>query len=251
MTYQEFKNKYNGRYIDYDGAYGCQCWDLAQYYFVEVLNVPDSVLSGCGWIKNMILWDWKYNELLQYFDEVPITEMNQGDVCIWTSGEGGHIAIEDCWTGYTNLFFSQNPNPCQIMEVNMEDLHAFRRKKETPPPPPEPTPVITPNVEPDENRNQIEVIVPELNVRTSPGGEGIGFANIGYYNYFETKEEVFEDVNYVWYRISDSNWIASKEGEWTIAHPKKEQPSKEQIQKEYIERLLNEIRNKLNDLIEK
>ena len=25
MTYQEFKNKYNGKYIDFDGAYGCQC----------------------------------------------------------------------------------------------------------------------------------------------------------------------------------------------------------------------------------
>lgn len=25
MTYQEFKNKYNEQYIDYDGAYGCQC----------------------------------------------------------------------------------------------------------------------------------------------------------------------------------------------------------------------------------
>ena len=25
LTYQEFKNKNNERYIDYDGAYGCQC----------------------------------------------------------------------------------------------------------------------------------------------------------------------------------------------------------------------------------
>ena len=30
MKYEEFKNKYNGKHIDYDGAYGYQCWDLAQ-----------------------------------------------------------------------------------------------------------------------------------------------------------------------------------------------------------------------------
>ena len=237
MTYQEFKNKYNGRYIDYDGAYGCQCWDLAQYYFVEVLNVPDSVLSGCGWIKNMILWDWKYNELLQYFDEVPITEMNQGDVCIWTSGEGGHIAIEDCWTGYTNLFFSQNPNPCQIMEVDMEDLHAFRRKKETPPTP-EPTPVVTPSVPRDEYRDQVKIKkgVTELNVRLEPSvnAQSIGKANPStddadsFYNVLETRE----NDGYKWYRISDSNWIAYSD-EWEEFYPAK--PKKEYIELEILE----------------
>lgn len=25
MTYQEFKDKYNNQWIDWDGAYGCQC----------------------------------------------------------------------------------------------------------------------------------------------------------------------------------------------------------------------------------
>ena len=25
MTYNEFKKKYNGKYVDYDGACGCQC----------------------------------------------------------------------------------------------------------------------------------------------------------------------------------------------------------------------------------
>ena len=31
MTYQEFKSKYDGKYVDYDGYYGYQCWDLAQF----------------------------------------------------------------------------------------------------------------------------------------------------------------------------------------------------------------------------
>lgn len=222
MTYQEFKNKYNGKYIDYDGAYGYQCWDLIQYYNVEVLNVPDSVFSGCGWVKNMVLWDWKYAEMMKYFDEVPTTEMQQGDVCVWTGGDG-HVAVFDYYNSSNNqcYYFSQNPNKCQVMAVNMDGHHAFRRKKETPPAPPEPTPVITPNVERDEYKNQIEVLdsIDKLRVRTSPSlnGEAIGHANPGFYNYFE----IVEADGYKWYRISDNNWIAYSD-EWAKVYPAKE-----------------------------
>ena len=82
MTYQEFKNKYNGQYLDWDSCYGPQCWDLAQYYFKEVLDVPSWVLSGCGYVSKM-LYPPKRNDLDQYFDEVSIYEMYQGDVVIW------------------------------------------------------------------------------------------------------------------------------------------------------------------------
>lgn len=222
MTYQEFKNKYNEKYIDYDGSYGCQCWDLIQYYNVEVLNVPDSVFSGCGWVGNMIRWDWKYAQLMEYFDEVDVTKMAQGDVCIWSDSNNEqrcHVAVFDSWDGYNCWYFSQNPNPCRVMQVNgLGNPRAFRRKKETPPTP-EPTPVITPNVERDEYKNQIEVKVEKLRIRTEPSlnGKEIGYANPGFYNYFETKEA----DGYTWYRISDSNWIAYNE-EWENIYPAKE-----------------------------
>lgn len=222
MTYQEFKNKYNGKYIDYDGSYGSQCWDLIQYYNVEVLNVPDSVFSGCGWVGNMILWDWKFNELMQYFDEIPTTQMDQGDVCIWANPNNEqqcHVAVFDSWDGSNCWYFSQNPNPCRVMVVNgLGNPRAFRRKKETPPAP-EPTPVITPNVERDEYRDQIEVKVPELRIRTAAGldGEVIGYANPGFYNYLETANK----DGYIWYRISDNNWISSND-EWTTVYPAKQ-----------------------------
>ena len=128
MTYQEFKNKYNGKYIDFDGYYGAQCWDLAQFYFTEVLNLPKSILSGCGNVKNMLKQP-KLNVLLTYFDEIDVHTMKPGDVCIWTTN---HIAIFDHWNGHNNYFFSQNPNKCQVMPINMIGLHAFRKKgKET------------------------------------------------------------------------------------------------------------------------
>ena len=124
MTYQEFKNKYNGKYIDFDGYYGPQCWDLAQYYFTEVLNLPSSILSGCGQVKNMLVKP-KIDVLRAYFNEVPINQMVTGDVCIWSTNL---IAIFDHWDGRNCWYFSQNPNRCQVMVINQAGLRAFRKK---------------------------------------------------------------------------------------------------------------------------
>lgn len=128
MTYKEFFNKYNGKYTDFDGYYGCQCWDLGQRYITEVLQLPKTILDGSGLVSNMLKAP-KRQVLDAYFDEVPTTEMVQGDVCIW---EYGHIAIFDHWDGKNCWYFSQNPNPCQVMIINRSGLHAFRVKNKKP-----------------------------------------------------------------------------------------------------------------------
>ena len=124
QKYIDFKNDYNGKYIDYDGQYGCQCWDLAQTYFVKYLGVPDYVLGGCDLVSNM-LYPPKRHDLDDYFVEVSLEEMDSGDVVIW---EYGHIAIFDSWDGNNCWYFSQNPNPCQPMIINRGGQHAFRLK---------------------------------------------------------------------------------------------------------------------------
>ena len=125
MTYQEFVKKYNGKYVDFDGSYGSQCWDLAQFYITEVLNLPSSILSGCGLVSNM-LYPPKRADLDKYFDEVKIDTMRQGDLVIW---EYGHIAIFDHYdNGY--WYFSQNPNPCQVMKIDIKGSHVFRAKSQ-------------------------------------------------------------------------------------------------------------------------
>lgn len=130
MTYKDFKKKYNGKYTDYDGYYGFQCWDLGQRYFTEVLKLPASVLSGCGLVSNMLKGE-KYKLMLKYFDVVKTPK--QGDVAIW---EYGHIAIFD---SNKNKFFSQNPNPCKVIQINRGGVHYFRLKaKESPKPKPKP-----------------------------------------------------------------------------------------------------------------
>ena len=185
MTYQEFKNKYNGKYVDFDGSYGCQCWDLAQFYNTEVLGVPSWVLSGCGGVKNM-LYPPKRADLDKYFDEVDTHAMQQGDLCIWDCNDLGHIAIYDHYENGQCYYFSQNPNPCQVMIINLKNHHAFRLKKEE----------ITPNVPRDEYNNQIEVLVDDLNVRASGSLQGtiLGKAKKGFYNYYEVVKNV-DDIS--------------------------------------------------------
>ena len=55
MTYQEFRDKYNGQYVDVDGypkEQPYQCFDLAQQYCTEALGLPSWVLAGCKVAKN-------------------------------------------------------------------------------------------------------------------------------------------------------------------------------------------------------
>ena len=132
MTYQEFKNKYNEHYVDYDGYYGAQCWDLGQKYFTECLGLPAGVLGGCGLVNNM-LKPPKLNELLQHFDEISVNNMIAGDVVIWSYG---HIAIFDNWDGVKCNYFSQNPNPARVMPIYAGGHRAFRKKGTTPVAPP-------------------------------------------------------------------------------------------------------------------
>ncbi len=84
-------------------------------------------------------------------------------------------------------------------------------------------PVITPTVERDETKDQIEVKIDCLRVRTGAGlGRTIlGFASKGFYNYYE---KVTAD-KYDWYRIADNQWIAYKDTWATLYPAKKPEPT--------------------------
>lgn len=141
MTYLDFKNKYTGVVIDYDGQYGGQCWDLAQKYFTEALKLPANILGGCGLVSNM-LKEPKLSLMLQYFDEVKVTEMQPGDVVIWAYG---HVAIFDNWDGKACNYFSQNPNKSNVIPITKGGNRAFRIKGAKPVEPVKPvTPVEQP-----------------------------------------------------------------------------------------------------------
>lgn len=79
----------------------------------------------------------------------------------------------------------------------------------------EPKVEVTPIVSKDIDKNQIQVIVANLNVRTGAGTNyaRIGYAKKGYYNYSETKKA----NGYTWYKIAANQWIASSSN-WTIVY---------------------------------
>jgi len=91
MTYLEFRKKWLGRGIDFDGAFKNQCQDVYRMYVKEVLGVPQSpAVKGAKEV-------WT-TYLPQYFDKVPNTPdgvPEQGDIIVWGHGQFGHIAICD------------------------------------------------------------------------------------------------------------------------------------------------------------
>lgn len=98
MKTHEFFNKYCGRKIDFDGAFGAQCVDLFRQYCKDVMNIPER-MEGVEGAKD--LW-------LNY-DKMPIEkkylkkeQADYGDVVVFdrtATNPYGHVAI---FVGFTN-----------------------------------------------------------------------------------------------------------------------------------------------------
>lgn len=79
-------------------------------------------------------------------------------------------------------------------------------------------------VERDVYKNQVKVLASSLRGRSRPelsDGTILGFVTQGIYNIYETRDLRSEASNgYLWYKIEDDLWIATKEGDWTEYLPK-------------------------------
>lgn len=102
MNVQEFFDKYNGKGLNPDNAYGNQCVDLADQYAVEVVGSPLPPVNGAKdfWSKNLV----GYEKIPNTPDGVP----QLGDIIIWTNGLFGHIAVFK--EGDANRFTSFDQN---------------------------------------------------------------------------------------------------------------------------------------------
>lgn len=104
MNYIEFKNKWVGKGIDYDGSYGNQCMDVYRQYVKEVLLCPQSPpVQGA---KNV--WDTYLPEYFERIANSPTGVPQQGDIVIWGMNPYGHIAICDHASTSTLTCFEQN-----------------------------------------------------------------------------------------------------------------------------------------------
>lgn len=126
MTLQEFINKWNGRFCEYNGdAFKFQCVDLVRQYIADVLKYPQSSMPPANYAKNI----FKNFVPNKYFSKVINTPTNSpmvGDIIFWgtypfVTGIAGHVAICTGSNTYKLISFSQNyptGSPCRYYNYN-------------------------------------------------------------------------------------------------------------------------------------
>lgn len=138
MTTQEFIEKYTGKKLDWDKAYGGQCVDLFRFYIHEVMTTqqPKGVVGAAdfwtGYDSDPILKD-NFTKIANTPDGVP----QEGDVIIWNKKAGGgfgHIAVFIKGNANTFTSFDQNwraLNVCEPTEHNYTNVYGWLRPKES------------------------------------------------------------------------------------------------------------------------
>lgn len=134
MTLTHFIKKYNGKKVDFDGAFGAQCVDLFRQYNKEVWGNPHTgAVEGA---KDLIL---NYDNLpleQKHLEKIPRYFFPKaGDVAVWgasSSNKYGHVAIV-VYTEDNNLIvFEQDGFKQDGAKLNIrtdDNLLGFLRKK--------------------------------------------------------------------------------------------------------------------------
>lgn len=112
MTIDQFITKYEGKKVDWDGAYGGQCVDLFRQYLNDVLNFPQprGVVGAADFWTNYDS-DPNLKNNFQKIANSPTGVPAKGDVMVWNKKVGGgfgHISI--FLEGNVNLFTSLDQN---------------------------------------------------------------------------------------------------------------------------------------------
>jgi len=116
MTLDAFVTKYNGRFIDFDGAYGFQCVDLMRQWQVEGLGVPASSIPPSLYAKDIFKnFPDGGNKYFTKIKNGPNNMPQKGDIVFWTwypfkIGWAGHVAIASVsWLLGLNTFDQNFP----------------------------------------------------------------------------------------------------------------------------------------------
>lgn len=143
MSVDAFVSTYLHRYVDVDGYYGGQCWDLWERYSRDVVGVggiSTQYSSHPGYAIG--IWDgYSRNGAAPYYDQISASAVpRKGDVAIWHWGaythEYSHIAIVMEDRGSNVLVFEQNGYPlksCEIQQTTKSGLAGYLRPKNSNP----------------------------------------------------------------------------------------------------------------------
>ena len=134
MKLEDFILKWQGKFIDFDGYYGNQCFDLLHQYCVECLGITDGrVLAAPGAKDIFEKFDTIFGrELFDKIANTPDGIPNEGDIIVWNNGKWGHVAI--FYNGNVNTFksFDQNyptSSCCHIQGHNYNNVLGWLRYK--------------------------------------------------------------------------------------------------------------------------
>jgi uncharacterized coiled-coil protein SlyX len=162
----QFFSKYDGKFLDADGAYGNQCVDVVKAFFTEVVGIS-------GKARGNAVDYWNACPELEKIPNTPSYVPQKGDIIVWGTGIGqyGHIAIAK-GVGDTNKFDSFDQNfplgtPCHFVNHSYKNVLGGLRAKNINDPEPVVTPP-TPQVDPRDQQivdlnNQITSIREERN----------------------------------------------------------------------------------------
>jgi hypothetical protein len=121
LTYDQWYNAVINRYIDADGYYGNQCWDLAQDYCRRVIgggcNMATRPSPHAGYAVG-VYDSYPVSGEANYFTRLPASAVAQkGDIVIWKYGTRyypySHIAVVVADAGAYVDTVSQNSSPAQ------------------------------------------------------------------------------------------------------------------------------------------
>lgn len=135
MTHKQFIDKWNGKFCDYDKAYGFQCVDLMRQYIKEVHGVDAYKAVPAGPTAKAIFTNFKDNAYFKKVLNGPFNVPKTGDLIFWgtyptVTGWAGHVAILDSADLYTLIVFNQNyptGNPSLMRRFGVNKLlHGYR-----------------------------------------------------------------------------------------------------------------------------
>ena len=110
MTYDKWVKQNIGKGIDYDGAYGVQCVDLAKHYIKNVLGItPQSIGNAIEYYNKRKTSEY-LTKNFKWIDNTAEFIPKKGDLCVFTSKSGhGHISVAT-GEGTTSYFYSYDQN---------------------------------------------------------------------------------------------------------------------------------------------
>lgn len=131
MNLEEFVKKYNGKKVDFDGAFGAQCVDLFRQYNKEVWENPHT--GSVRGAKELILNYKNMPGEIRFLKMVKIPV--SGDVIVFDSTSGnefGHVAIMLGIIGNSFIVFEQDgfkQDGAKISIRENKNILGFLRKK--------------------------------------------------------------------------------------------------------------------------